>query len=305
MSSSPEPGQGGPPSRPSGVFPFAPSKSAIPKVPAPAAGEAPPPPPPVAADPYAIPAPYSVPALPAPEPRPIAQEWEPSLPVDTSAMPLRAIIAANVAAVAGGLAWALVIFAAKSEFGILAWGIGTGIGLAAQKFGGRGFNMGMLSVFFTVVAIFGGRFIGIAASYPDILYASEESMQVFYSEGDHADMLAAADEFVTLENDGEIRDFMVRRRYAFVEDSSEITDAELLEFKETWSSLLTKVHAAQPDHQTWRRMVSNHLIDELIARGEITVWTTYRETFGYLTFIFILLGIGTAFWRGGQKDGPT
>src|SRR5437016_10136041 len=81
----------------------------------------------------------------------------PSIPVTTRPLSL-AFLAAAVVALLGGLAWAGISVATGYNLGILAWVIGVGTGLTAQRVAGvslGGFERGLAGVFAAAAVVVG------------------------------------------------------------------------------------------------------------------------------------------------------
>ena len=94
---------------------------------------------------------------------------------------LRAIAGGVVAAVAGGVAWALIVKASDYEVGFVAWGIGFLVGTAVvfATRGAKGRQLQVVAVVLALVGILIGKYLGYALIVQDDAESFGQSIGLF------------------------------------------------------------------------------------------------------------------------------
>jgi phosphate/sulfate permease len=108
----------------------------------------------------------------------IEEEEEDSFAIGSLVLPV-------VAAIVGAFVWQLIAVAFGYELGLVAWGIGGAVGMAAAMAGGRGTGIGIVCSLLALMAIFGGKHMTMASYQSDIVElfgeggTAEELLAVF------------------------------------------------------------------------------------------------------------------------------
>lgn len=219
------------------------------------------------------------------EPKP-EEDWTPQDPKPVAVL---AVIA--VAAVCAYL-WKLIAIVTEYEIGIVAWAVGGAIGIVAVALGSIGIRTAIICSVMVLCSIIGGKYL-IQDHYlgdgseMQALLASEELSQ-FYQ--DYAEI---ALHYVNhVHTDEEIRDFMVEYEYTEAISPTEISEAELNEFKEyDAAELHAMVEAASPGSET-NDLSSEDIMNSL---ADYSPWDGVKDSLAPIDFLFFFLGIATAF----------
>ncbi|MEO0616047.1 MAG: hypothetical protein AAFY69_07910 [Pseudomonadota bacterium] len=219
-------------------------------------------------------------------------------PPDDTALPPAAIAAAAVAALVGAWVWKFVAVTFQFEFGLIAWGIGGAVGAAAAALGSKGMKAGVACAVLALGSIVVGKYWSYSAALEQIqemvLTAiadeGEEMRGVYEEELEDGRILidgSGSDDFT--------RQFMIDRYYTDAGSPSDISDAELDEFRTYTAPRLREIAESDASFEEWQRL-------SVGAMDEIPILQLMREDLGPLDFLFAFLGIGTAF-RLGSKMG--
>lgn len=206
------------------------------------------------------------------------------------ATPQMALLAAGGAALGGAVIWGLVLALSGRELGILAWGIGAGVGAAASFFGGRGNQMGIIAGALAMAAIIFGKAIGFGVGYDHIL--AREISRALTNYEYQAEMEQAA-AYSELSTEGDVRLFMHELDYTEADEAHDITDAQLAEFQASYGGYLSELAAKKPSFDEWKPISSQYYAREL--RAVVSRTDLFTQSFGFLDIIFFLLGVVSAY----------
>jgi len=206
---------------------------------------------------------------------------------------------AVLAAFVGAFVWKFIAVTLEIELAFLAWLIGGAIGFAAAIGGARGQKTAIACAVLAAVAILGGKYWMISsfqANWEQALSYSAEAEEIDFNE-DYIEELEDANIFlVNVQDDDSLRTFMIDRGYAELYDNQEISNEELQHFKEYTAPRLEKIANEQPSYDQW----FEHYLKGSIEN--ISTFALLKEQIGLLDFIFLFLGIGTAYRLGlGQE----
>jgi len=205
-------------------------------------------------------------------------------------MPPKAILAAVVATIIGAAVWALMMWGLGREYYYLAAGVGALVGLAAALFKARGVASGVVCAVLAIVAIAGGKIVGVQFALDGIiLKAIEEEV----SESDYKMFVQDAAEFDGIVEEGYAA-FMVDFSYGDAISPEEIKSDELAGFKKYEVPNL-KFLKEPPPFEEWRTWRSKRLESQF--REEIKPWTILL-TFDLDDAFFLLAGVIAAFMLG-------
>lgn len=210
-----------------------------------------------------------------------------------------AIGAAAVAALIGAWLWKFVAVTFEFEFGLIAWGIGGAVGVAAASAGSRGVQAGVVCAVLAFGAIVLGKYWAYSAfvdQFQDAISGvmtselfDEDMYDYFEEEVEDARIFvngSGSDDFV--------RRFMVDRDYTDATDPARVSAAELADFRDYVAPALREMAESSPDFEEWAT-------SSVEALDEISPWAMMLQDFGVLDIIFAFLGIGTAFRLGSQR----
>ncbi len=208
-----------------------------------------------------------------------------------------AIVAAAGAALLGALVWKFIAVAFGYELGLIAWGIGGAVGIAAASAGSRGMQAGVVCAVLAFGSIVVGKYWAYSAFVDEFQQAISGAMEYedelygfFEEEMEDARLLVAGSG-----TDLFTRRFMVERGYTYATNPRNVTDAELADFREYVEPELRYMAENPPDMEDWQASNAEIL-------DEFSPWAMMREDFGILDILFIFLGIGTAFRLASQWD---
>jgi len=205
-------------------------------------------------------------------------------------------LAAGVAvAVAGALIWNLIATVFGYEIGLLAWAIGGIVGFAVTATGSNGLNAGIACGVLALVAILGGKYMiysGFKDDITDAIAGSRDEMQYLYD-----DEMKAADAYSDVINDSTLRQFMVNNGYSEYSDTDDITEEEIEYFQDNFAPRFSSYTYGLPTFEEWYQST---IIDNL---DDISTIDMIKEDFTPVDFVFLLLGVATAFrlGRGGES----
>lgn len=207
-------------------------------------------------------------------------------------MDTRSVSAAAIAAALGAAAWAAVAYFMEIEIGWLALGIGFLVGAAAQMFGGEGKGMGAVCAVLSIVSILIGKCVMmefIVQHELDVMLNNEFDKS-FYQE-----QMEDARQYQLVENDNDLRSFMVIREYTQEKDPQKLGTLQLGYFKEYEGEMLDLLHEWQPSFEDWKAM-HRKTMSKTFSRGEV-----YAAALHPMDMFFALLAVSAA-WRLGKGD---
>lgn len=213
-----------------------------------------------------------------------------------TALPGQAMAAAGGTALLGALAWSFIAIKSGYEFGLLAWGIGAGIGIAASMAGGRGNGSATLCAVLALFSLLGGKYL-IAAGM-------EEEMMAMFSDAEveqelypvYEEHLADARAYRDVTGEASLRRFMVEREYTFASRPQDVDDYEIELFRELNEPMLLSMAANEPSYEEWRAETFD------VMMNTIGVPLLFLFSFGLMDILFFILGIGTAWQLGRGVD---
>ncbi|MCP8899430.1 hypothetical protein [Gilvimarinus xylanilyticus] len=209
---------------------------------------------------------------------------------------VKILLAAGTAALLGALLWKFVAITFELELGLLAWAIGGMIGAAAVYFGAEGDNAGYLCGALALVAILGGKY-WVASSFTET-YLAEMNNHITQEEFD--DFISVARDQIAplqaaLASDRALREHIIDNNYVVGVSPSEIPEATVAEFR-------TQL---QEDLNEAREVGSANTIEEFSEQyGHIATSEIFKASFGWLDFLFLGLGVYTAFNMARSGSSP-
>jgi hypothetical protein len=218
------------------------------------------------------------------------------LPMDPARM-IPGIIGAAIGGLVGAILWAVVIFFAQKEIGIIAWGVGGLVGFGGLLLGARGTTMGVICGLVALLSICGGKLVGFQLVS---LFPSETVELADEEEDDHElyeEFMEDARQFASVKGDDAIRAFMVKRDYTLQSSPSAISDEELYEFRADMEGDLLSWGESPPTYEEWYNEwyeIEPEYEGEGAAESETALGTIWNS-FGLFDIIFFFLGVTTAF----------
>jgi len=217
-----------------------------------------------------------------------------------------ALAGAAGAALVGALAWAAISYVTEYEIGYMAWGVGLLVGLAAVRLGGRGAAVGVAAAVLTLVSIFAGKLFATQLLVEKHLTAGAEETfsRAFYDEM-RSDAEAWGDVGDASDEDA-VRLFMVERAYVESDDPSEVTRAELAQFRSLSIPELERLADERPSFEQWRDRAIAETRSSFAAENS-TVGLVASDL-NLIDLVFAVLAVSTAFGLvaragGGPQDG--
>ncbi|MCB2156463.1 hypothetical protein KQI84_16430 [bacterium] len=189
----------------------------------------------------------------------------------------------------GAIAWAGLIYVG-AETAILAWVIGGAVGIGVLAGGGRGTNWALVAAALTVLSICAGKVAGIEFLYTEYInkeIAPQITIEVYN------ELVTDARDYVALESDDQLPDFMISHGYWDAEDPSEVPQILIEDFKDNRAPALKEFNANPPTFEQWKA----ERLDRVSAyiHEENSKFDMLKSTLGLFDIIFFALGILTAF----------
>lgn len=211
-------------------------------------------------------------------------------------LPGRAIAAAGGAAILGAIVWSVVAIKSGYEFGLLAWGIGAGIGIAAALTGGRGKGSAAVCAVLALVSLLGGKYMIVAGLQDEMMemFNAVEVEQELYPI--YEEYMADARVYRDVTDEASLRRFMVEREYAFASRPQDVDDEEIELFREFDEPMLLSMAANEPDFDEWRTETYDEVMNTVGSS------MLFFSSFGLMDILFFALGIGTAWKLGLGED---
>lgn len=209
-----------------------------------------------------------------------------------------AIGVAVAAAFAGALLWKFIALVFHIELGLIAWGIGGAIGFAAAAMGARGMPAAVLCAALAFFAIMGGKYLVIQSLHQNMVgmltsNVSDEEWQQAYND----DLELARNYVNNVVTDSEVRQFMVDNYYSEADNAEQVTSEEVVEFKLSTEPHFRELANNPQGYEQWRERTLG------AVTGTKSTWALVKEDFGALDFLFLFLGIGTAFRLARGNEG--
>lgn len=201
----------------------------------------------------------------------------------------------SLGAVVAGLismgVWYGLVLATGYEFGIVAWGIGAVIGLAAVYLAkGGGVSLGLIAGVVALASILGGQILVTKAYVDEIL---DEYLSGAYEE----EIAFAQAATAAAEDDSELRRVLTEEHQKFDPDFEgwRISSDDLQEFREQDLPGLREFAEEFPTREAYDQSVR-----EFYSSPEMQ-WALVQDSFSLFTLLWLFLGVGTAYKiaRGG------
>jgi len=202
----------------------------------------------------------------------------------------KSLAAGAGAALLGALIWSMIANAFGFELGLIAWGIGGAIGFAVMFTGGSGEKAGIACGVLALIAILGGKYLffsNIKTELENSLADSTANTQYMYEIE-----MKALDAYSPEFDEQSLKQFMVEYEYTEQYDTGEVTQNEIINFKEVEAPRLNDFYYDKPTFDDWYEITINSAFDE------ISIMDLVAESLGIVDIIFLLLGVGTAFRLG-------
>lgn len=216
-----------------------------------------------------------------------------SLKTEKSTVDVSVIVGAGFAGVVGALVWYFVAITFDYELGLLALCIGGMVGYAAVMFGGRGEMCAIICGGFALLSIASGKYLAVQGwqyqAKEEMLaaYQSEAMRPIYRREKENGKRYKA-----TVVDDISKREFIVANGYAVVQDVSELTQEDVDFFNRITAPRLEEMAAGELSFDAWGYASLGEAVEGLSV-SEIVDYS-----FGWIDFILILLGVGTAYRLG-------
>ena len=208
------------------------------------------------------------------------------------------LVAAAIAAVIGALLWKFIAVLFGYEFGIIAWGIGGAVGFAAAMFGSKGLNTGVICGVFTLLAILGGKYMAIASlqsTWANEISAVAELENEEFKEIYQEELIAAKVYNDEVDGEKSLKQFMAEYGYSVSFEADKVTSFEIETFKEYAVPRLEKMASRDLNFQEWKQETLSSVAGSL---KDYSTFELMQESMGILGFVFLFLGVVTAFRLG-------
>jgi len=216
-----------------------------------------------------------------------------SVVVEDDSLSLKGLAFAAFAAVTGAFVWYLMVKLSGYELGIIAWGVGVAIGLAAAAGGSRSDVAGIACGVLVVMAIFGGKFMAMSSIAADYEASFEDESS--------AELLAVYEEFlvdangfgnIDISDNDSVKTFMVEHRFIDAEASGFVNDEELAYFRAEYQPGLEMQLESPMDFGEWKNEMT---VDMETVFQDYSVVDMVVDSLGLMDIVFLVLGISTAF----------
>jgi len=219
----------------------------------------------------------------------ISEEQSPNIMAEET-LTGKSLAAGAGAALIGALLWSFIAKSFGYELGLIAWGIGGGIGFAVMLTGSRGEKAGIASGALVLIAILGGKYMFISDLKDELTSSfneSTENAQYMY-ETEMKALEAYSSDF----DEQSLRQFMIEYEYSQQYETKDITKEEISYFRDVEEPRLNEFYYEKPTFDEWYEVTINTVFNE------ISIMDLVVESLGLTDIIFLLLGIGTAFRLG-------
>lgn len=194
------------------------------------------------------------------------------------------------AMVVGALVWGALAAFTNREFGIVAWLIGAGVGLAARALGSEGQQAGIACALLALVSILGGKCLTAT-------FATEGQVREQFAEdltpANYAEIMADAEAYPVAGSETEVSQFMIDHGYTEAATPDEVAPAERGDFIADWGDRLQRYKSSKPTLQQWQDETVELASEAFLA--EYTFFDRIKDSMGVLDIVFILLGVASAY----------
>ena len=210
---------------------------------------------------------------------------------------VNALVAASITALAGAIIWRFIAVAFEYELGIIAWGIGGAIGFAAAMAGSRGQSAGIICGLLALLSILGGKYM----SYDVFRQQVEDSFltESYETRSIYEEEVSAAAYYATNVDPydrNSVLQFIVDYGYSYSYEISEVSEEEEQYFNDNVVLRFQELNSQNLSFEQWL----NRIYDETQETG--STFELLKSNLDWLDFIFLFLGIGTAFRLGSQIE---
>ncbi|MEM7402354.1 MAG: CHY zinc finger protein [Pseudomonadota bacterium] len=204
------------------------------------------------------------------------------------------IVAATVVALIGALLWKYIAVWFGFEFGIIAWGIGLAIGIAALTFESKGMATGIVCAVLALFSIIGGKYMAMQSfqeSWSEDIFSAIEGQEVEFKQYYEQDLKAAAEFGDGVDSKEELIQFLSDHGYEEIYGVEEIGEYELQDFNEYVVPHLKQIQENSPTFEEWLSGSEESIKD-------LSTFQLMLTDFGILGFVFLGLGVFSAFKMG-------
>lgn len=197
-----------------------------------------------------------------------------------------AIVAAILAFV-----WKLIAIHTGYELGVVAWAVGGAIGFIAVIFGARGEVPAVACALLAAFAIIGGKYM-IEQYYMeqvDSMFNGELREEIHAGYQEYQDEILAYQQIQ--HDDYSVKRFMSDYGYTNSDSVTEITDAELDEFRNDMAYAVADMDG-MPDFEETMSQLQEVVTEEFASEASLA---SVMQNFGIIGIVFLFLGVGTAY----------
>ena len=213
--------------------------------------------------------------------------------VDEDKFKFSTLISCAIASVLGCIAWLAVLLIMDAEYGLVALLVGGMVGYAGVITGAKGQTTAIVCAFFTIMAIFSGKYFAI-----EILQAAVTQIEEL-SELEKAELRTAfleekqiAQEYITLPDANySLKQFMIKYQFSFAREADDVSQQELQEFEIYSKPRLIRIATTNPDFEQWM----NNTIDDIQGISSMEI---IQDSFDFYDLLFLFLGVITAYRLG-------
>ncbi|WP_045858360.1 hypothetical protein [Teredinibacter purpureus] len=212
---------------------------------------------------------------------------------EKGALTARGIAAGAVAASMGAFLWVLVAKLVNYALGLVAWLIGGMVGFTAAKLGSRGELSGVICGALALLAVLGGKYTVAEALQNqwqgefEILYQNADLQPLYDMD------IANAQRYKAMVVDEQtLREFIIENGYVLAFTDEELEEADIRYFTESIGPRLERLAADDLTIDDWATMAFSG------SRQVESTVQVMRNSIGIAEFVFLLLGIGTAYRTG-------
>ncbi len=215
--------------------------------------------------------------------------------VERDSSDLKMLMVPAITALLGALLWKFIAVTFNYELGLIAWLIGGAIGFSAATIGAKGHNTATLCAVLALLAIMGGKYMATSSLISDAMAAvsgGDEVEGVSLKTVFEEVKLDAKQFSETVSDEKSLRKFMVERGYSESTNPELVTYEEIESFRENKQPDLEEMIDNPQSFDDWK---NNTLTQEL---EDLSAFDVMLGNLGLLDFLFLFLGVGTAFRLG-------
>jgi hypothetical protein len=213
------------------------------------------------------------------------------LQVDEDRFSRNAFLGAAGAAILGAFIWKIIAVTFDYELGLVAWGIGGAVGFSAAMLGAKGQQAGVICGLLALFAIFGGKYL-IYDSYIAVLNETMSSISEELRPAFEAEQEIAANYYRSVEDEESKNQFIVDFGYSDYDAASSVTLEEVAFFDEEVLPKFESIENGSLDFEGWLNSFSKERIEDKSTLSYVF------ESLGLIDFLFLFLGVATAFRLG-------